>query len=85
MFSENIYYADIPHRAVAVYLYLKIRADKDGKCFPSITTIAYDLKLSRSTVKRALNDLEKMGYIVRERRFRKTGANSSNMYFIRPP
>jgi len=82
---NKIYYADLPHRAVAVYLYLQSRADKDGKCFPSITTVASELKLSKSTVKRALADLEKSGFIRRERRYRKTGGNSSNMYFIRPP
>lgn len=82
---NKIYYADLPHRAVAVYLYLQSRADRDGKCFPSIGTAASDLKLSKSTVKRALADLEKSGFIRKERRYRKTGGNSSNMYFIRPP
>ncbi|MCM1059898.1 MAG: helix-turn-helix domain-containing protein [Eubacterium sp.] len=82
---NKIYYADLPHRAVAVYLYLQSRADRDGKCFPSVPTIASDLKLSKSTVKRAIADLEKSGFISKERRYRKKGGNSSNMYFIRPP
>lgn len=85
MLSNEIYYADLPHRAVAVYIYLKSRADKEGKCFPSVQTIAFDLKLSKSTVKRALGDLEKSGFIYKERRYRQTGGNSSNLYFIRPP
>ena len=83
---KDIYYCDLQHRAVAVYLYLCDRADKDGKCFPSVSTIAADLKISKSTVKRALADLESADFIRHERRYRVRGGNSSNMYYIaRPP
>ena len=49
-------YADteLPSRARAVYMYLRDRADSEGKCWPGIKTIASDMRLSRSTVKRAL-------------------------------
>lgn len=84
--NREIYATDLPHRAVAVYMYLRDRADKDGSCYPAINTIAQDLKISKSTVKRALYDLEKEGYIRHERRYRKTGGNSSNIYYVtRPP
>lgn len=84
--NREIYSSGLPHRAVAVYIYLSNRCDRDGKCFPAITTIAADLKISKSTVKRALSDLEKTQYIRRERRFRQSGGNSSKMYFVmRPP
>jgi predicted transcriptional regulator len=63
-------------------MYLKDRADKDGKCYPAIGTIARELKLSRSTVKRALADLEKSGRLRREQRWRENGGKSSCMYFI---
>ena len=80
-----IYRQDLPHRAVAVYMYLDDRADKDGTCFPSIPTIARDLKLSVSTVKRALSDLKKAGLISAEQRFRENGAKSSLLFkLIRP-
>jgi len=57
-------YADteLPSRARAVYMYLRDRSDAEGKCWPGIKTIASDMKLSRSTVKRAVSDLEKAGY-----------------------
>ena len=47
-------YADteLPSRARAVYMYLRDRADSEGKCWPGIKTIASDMRLSRSTVKR---------------------------------
>ena len=58
-------YADteLPSRARAVYMYLRDRSDAEGKCWPGIKTIAADMKLSRSTVKRALADLERHGYL----------------------
>ena len=58
-------YADteLPSRARAVYMYLRDRSDAEGKCWPGIKTIASDMKLSRSTVKRALHDLEQHGYL----------------------
>lgn len=63
LYDRKIYEADLPHRAVAVYLYLKDRTNKDGICYPAIGTIARELSLSDSTVKRAINDLEKNGFI----------------------
>ena len=84
--NREIYATNLPHRAVVVYMYLRDRADKNGLCFPAISTIASELKLSKSTVKRALNDLEKAHYIRHERRYRQSGGNSSNLYFVeRPP
>lgn len=84
--NREIYSTNLPHRAVAVYMYLRDRANKDGFCYPAINTIAKDLKISKSTVKRALYDLEKEGYVNHERRYRKTGGNSSNLYYLeRPP
>jgi DNA-binding transcriptional MocR family regulator len=77
-------YADVElsHRARAVYLYLHDRADAQGKCWPGIKTIAADLALSRSTVKRALEDLTRRGYLVKEPRYRSNGSNTSNLYTI---
>lgn len=77
-------YADnlLPSRAKAVYMYLRDRSDKERKCWPGINTIAADLNLSRSTVKRALNDLERHGYIKRLPRHRANGSRSSNLYVL---
>lgn len=84
--NKEIYSTDLPHRAIAVYMYLRDRAGKDGLCYPAVSTIAPDLKMSKSTVKRALSDLEKAQYIRHERRYRQSGGNSTNLYFVeRPP
>ena len=80
IFSRN--QAEIPHRCVTVYMYLKDRTGRKGTCWPAIGTIARDLGLSRSTVKRALKDLEEKGYLKREIRHRENGGFTSNRYTI---
>ena len=77
-------YADteLPSRARAVYMYLRDRSDAEGKCWPGIKTIASDMKLSRSTVKRALSDLERHGYLKKLPQYRANGSNTSNLYSI---
>ena len=77
-------YADteLPSRARAVYMYLRDRSDAQGKCWPGIKTIASDMKLSRSTVKRALADLEQRGYLKKIPRYRENGSSTSNLYSL---
>lgn len=82
-FSREIYEYDLPHRAVAVYMYLSNRAGRKKKCFPSVKTISEDLSVSKSTVFRSLNDLEKAGLIERRERYRTSGGRSSNLYLIK--
>ena len=81
-YDRKIYEAELPHRAVAVYLYLKDRANKEGTCYPAICTIARELGLSVSTVKRAVNDLEREGFIRKKQRWRENGGRSSLLYEI---
>lgn len=80
---ERIYEDDaLPHRARSLYAYLHDRADKDGKCWPSLQTISKDLALSKSTVKRAIEDLKAAGYIRTEQRWRTNGGRSSLMFYL---
>lgn len=81
-FFGSIYSTELPHRAVSVYMYLMDRRDTNGRCWPAINTIAADLQLSRSTVKRALDDLVKNGLIVKEPRWRENGSKSSNLFIV---
>ena len=80
---DFLYRAELPHRAVSVYVYLKDRANTDGECWPAIPTIARELKLSESTVRRALWDLRRGGYLTTEQRYRTKGGKSSLLYKIR--
>ena len=56
---DFLYKMDLHHRAVAVYIYLADRSKKNSECGPAIPTIARELKLSQSTVRRALQDYKK--------------------------
>ena len=82
-YLSSLYAENVPHRAVVVYRYLKDRANKDGTCYPSIGTIANDLKLSRRTVQRAITDLEKAGYLQKEQRWRENGGKSSLLFTVK--
>ncbi len=77
---DFLYRMDLPHRAVSVYIYLFDRADKNGECWPAIPTIAKELKLSESTVRRASKDLKKAELITTEQRYREKGGKSSLLY-----
>lgn len=81
----DLVYADteLSHRAKTVYIYLKDHSNKDGTCWPGINTIAAGLNLSRSTVKRALDDLVKAGLVEKSSRWRENGSLSSNFYRIK--
>ena len=79
----ELYRMDLPHRAISVYIYLSDRAGKKTTCWPSIPTIAKDLKLSESTTRRALSDLRKAGLIQTEQRYRENGGNSSLLFQIK--
>ena len=68
-FSREIYEYGLPHRAVSVYMYLSNRAGKRKECFPSVKTIAADLKISKSTE--------------REERRRTSGGRSSTLYRVK--
>ena len=83
-YFDSIYSDDnLPHRAKAVYMYLRDRMNSQRQCWPGIPRIASDLRLSRSTVKRALNELERSGYLRRERRSREKGGDTSNLYIVK--
>lgn len=78
----KLYRMDLPHRAIAVYIYLSDRANKDGICWPSIPTISKDLKLSESTTRRAIGDLRKARLVRTEQRYRENGGNSTLSYTL---
>lgn len=80
---DYIYRMELPHRAVSVYIYLSDRANNNGECWPAIPTIASDLKLSQSTVRRALRDLRKAELLETKQRYRTKGGKSSLLYKIK--
>jgi DNA-binding MarR family transcriptional regulator len=83
-FFERIYTDEgLPNRAKLVYVYLCDRQDDEHKAWPGINRIASDLSLSRSTVKRAIADLEKSGYVRKEAAYRERNqSRTSNRYYV---
>lgn len=82
---KKLYQSELPTRAIAVYLYLRGRANKEGVCWPAVPTMARELKMSQSTVRRALHDLIKEDFLAVEKRYRPSGADSSNRYVLVNP
>ena len=81
-FYSAIYQEDLPARSKLVYMYLKDRANKEGQCWPAIQTIGKDLGLSRSTVKRAIKELERGSFLAKQSRKRENNGNTSNLYSL---
>ena len=71
---------ELSPRAKTVLLYLQDRANREGKSWYAIGRIARDLSLSRSTVKRALADLARLGRVEILPRYRENGGRTSNLY-----
>ena len=76
---EMIYRDEVSSKAVAVYRYLVDRQGTHEYCFVSHRRIAADLKISVSTVKRALDELEQKRYIDIEQQRRANGSRCSNI------
>lgn len=81
---DFLYRTELPHRAVAVYIYLADRTNENNECWPAIPTIAADLKYSPSTVRRGIRDLKKAGLLETEQQYRKNGGKSSLLFRLKP-
>ena len=79
-FSEIYGDPELSARAKQVLVYLHDRANRDGESWYAIGTMAKDLSLSRSTIKRALAELIRQGWVEKRARYRENGGYSSNLY-----
>lgn len=81
--KKQAYASSLKSRALSILIYLIDRSNKDLTCFPSIPTMAEQLHISVSTVKRALHELVDAGYIEKDARFRdKNRGQTSNLYTL---
>lgn len=81
--KKQAYESNLKSRALSVLIYLIDRSNEDLTCFPAIGTIAEQLHISVSTVKRALRELVEEGYIEKDSRFRaKNMGQTSNLYTL---
>jgi len=80
--KKHAYESNLKSRALSVLIYLIDRSNQDLTCFPSIPTMAKQLHISVSTVKRALHELIEERYVEKEARFRDNNGQSSNLYTL---
>ncbi len=79
---DKIYKLKLTSTEINIYQYLCSRANKQGECFPSQTTIAKAVNMHRSTVNQAIRRLQDKNLIIIEQRRRDNGGTSSNLYRI---
>ena len=81
--KKQAYASTLKSRALSVLIYLIDRSNKELTCFPAIPTMAEQLHIAVSTVKRALHELLDAGYIKKDARFReKNKGQTSNLYTL---
>lgn len=81
--KKQAYESNLKSRALSVLIYLIDRSNKEFTCFPAISTMAEQLHISVSTVKRALHELVDAGYVKKESRYReKNKGQTSNLYTL---
>jgi len=81
--KKQAYESNLKSRALSVLIYLIDRSNKDLTCFPAIPTMAQQLHISISTVKRALGELVEAGFIEKMARFRdKNKGQTNNLYTL---
>jgi hypothetical protein len=61
------------------------KADEEFSCYPSIRTLMAESGAGRSTVLRALKQLEDDGFITRRAQFHDSGAQRSTRYYLNHP
>ena len=65
-----------------VLCYLCKLSNEENICFPSYSTIAANMKISRSKTANIINRLIDLGYIEKENRTRGRGGKGSNLYTV---
>jgi len=69
-------------RGVSVYAALASFTDESNTAFPSLNTIPDMLGISRPTVRKAIQDLHRLGWIGYEERIKDDGADTSHLFYL---
>ncbi len=84
--TNDIFDAGLSCYAISVRMYLARCADINGQCFPAISTIAEKCGTSRTSVVRALKELEEKGWIKRtSRKIPGSKAKATSIYTLLTP
>lgn len=77
--------SDLDGSELLLYLAMLSRADKKGLCFPSVSTLAKEARMSPSSVRRTRERLIEKGLVTVTRRKLKDKRNDSNLYHVALP
>lgn len=77
--------SDLDGNELLLYLAMLSRADKKGLCFPSVSTLAKEARMSPSSVRRTRERLIEKGLVTVTRRKLKDKRNDSNLYQVALP
>lgn len=69
-----------PASKIVLYWLSDHHNGETGRCFPSLSTLARECEMSKAAVARHLSELEKIGLIVRHKRHRANGSQTSSEY-----
>jgi predicted transcriptional regulator len=82
-YSYNIIFdLDLSHQAKLIYVFLCRFADSESQSFPSYSTIAEKCNISVTSVKKAIKELVEARLLVKRKRYREDGSQTSNLYEI---
>ncbi len=70
------------HYQIVVFIYLKMFADDNNQCYPSVKKLSTLTKISAHKIKITLVELENKGIIAKKNRTRPDGGKSSNLYTL---
>ena len=79
---EWVLHANISANAVRLYCILNRYANSQGKAWPSRTSIAEKMGVSKATIDRAKEELEAIGAISIDKRISPNGDPTSNLYTL---
>lgn len=79
--KNQLVVSDLSDNAFRVICYL-ISISKNSLSFPSVRTIAEKLNKSKTSVLKAIKELEQKGILLKENRILGTGRKTSNAYYI---
>lgn len=70
------------HYQIVIYVFLKMFADKNNQCYPSVKTLSKLSKIGVTKVKITLKELEEKHLISKENRTKPDGSQRSNLYTL---
>ncbi len=73
---------DLTQNETTVYIYLKKFANRENQCFPSLSVLAEQSKLSKRTVQRAINSLIEKKLISKSKRESNYSKIKTNLYTL---